>query len=119
MIGQTTNPTGTDRTQTLCDILSERLRQEVKFPEQHLPNVQTPYQPRFVAGAMAARQWVDSSAQHGRLSWTDVLVEEVAEAIDEAEAGRVDALRVELIQVAAVCVRWVEDIDRADREPVA
>jgi hypothetical protein len=40
--------------------------------------------------------------------WSVILLEEVWEAI---EAGTLPKLRAELIQVAAVCWAWIEQID--------
>jgi hypothetical protein len=48
-------------------------------------------------------------AAHGEVTWLDILLEEVAEAFAESDLVK---LRTELIQVAAVAVRWVEAIDR-------
>jgi len=45
----------------------------------------------------------------GNLSWTHILVEEVAEAIAEPDESK---RRVELIQCIAVLVSWIESIDR-------
>ena len=45
----------------------------------------------------------------GTVSWEQILTEEWAEALAESDP---DALRSELIQVAAVAVKWVEAIDR-------
>jgi hypothetical protein len=42
-------------------------------------------------------------------TWAKVLAEEVAEAIAEVDD---DPLRRELVQVAAVAVAWVQDLDR-------
>ena len=47
-------------------------------------------------------------ARHGRPTWMHLVREEVAEAFQETTAER---LREELIQVAALCVSWVEKID--------
>ncbi|MFF0295572.1 hypothetical protein ACFYST_06175 [Kitasatospora sp. NPDC004614] len=44
-----------------------------------------------------------------RLDWTGILLEEVYEAVAEADPAK---LRAELIQVAAVCAAWVHDLDR-------
>jgi hypothetical protein len=41
--------------------------------------------------------------------WETILLEEVSEALYEPDVAK---LREELIQVAAVCAAWVEDIDR-------
>ena len=47
-------------------------------------------------------------AAHGKVSWRDILFEEVAEAFAEKD---VDALRIELRQVGAVAAAWIEDIE--------
>ena len=47
----------------------------------------------------------------GEGTWADILREEYFEALAETDPAR---LRVELIQVAAVAVAWVEAIDRAE-----
>lgn len=44
----------------------------------------------------------------GRPTWTRLIREEVAEAFQEKDPTR---LREELLQVAALCVSWVEKID--------
>jgi len=52
--------------------------------------------------------------------WLEILMEEVGEARDvavagpELDSGTRDALRVELVQVAAVAVAWLEDLDRRE-----
>jgi hypothetical protein len=50
------------------------------------------------------------------LSWTDILLEEVGEARDEARSKNLMLLRKELIQVAAVAASWIEAIDRGMQE---
>lgn len=54
----------------------------------------------------------DEKAKKGLVSWLDIFLEEVYEAVDEAKAGNLDKLRTELIQCAAVAVSWAESIDR-------
>ena len=49
-----------------------------------------------------------AKAKAGTLTWKDILLEEVYEACAESDRQR---LRAELVQVAAVCVSWIEDID--------
>lgn len=44
-------------------------------------------------------------------TWASVLLEEVFEALCEYDP---EALRTELVQVAAVAVKWVEHIDRGE-----
>lgn len=100
------------------DIAAERARQEAKFPDQHLPNGTGPDWPilgvphNFWCGdaAETAKRLADTAAHHGTLTWHHVLNEEFREAAAEADPAK---LRVELIQVAAVCVRWLEDLERA------
>lgn len=43
------------------------------------------------------------------MSWDLILLEEVYEALAESNRER---LRQELVQVAAVCIAWIEAIDR-------
>lgn len=47
-----------------------------------------------------------------RLTWAHILDEEIAEALAEPEGS--EALRTELIQVAAVAIAWVENLDRGN-----
>ncbi|MBS1771132.1 MAG: hypothetical protein JSS77_15895 [Acidobacteria bacterium] len=51
--------------------------------------------------------------KNGVLSFADVLMEEVSEAMDAESAVE---LRAELIQVAAVAVKWIESLDKQDEE---
>jgi hypothetical protein len=98
-------------------IVDERGRQHQKWGEQNHPdavafaNQFTPL-PRLVASSLDARMVCDKRHEKGHGSWLDILIEEVAEAADEAYEGNVEALRTELVQVAAVAVAWVEAIDR-------
>lgn len=62
-----------------------------------------------IISADRARTTTDVAHERGTLSWGDVLLEEVCEAFEETED--VDALRTELIQCAAVILRWVISID--------
>jgi hypothetical protein len=47
-------------------------------------------------------------AREGITAWDGVLLEEVFEALAETDPAK---LRTELVQVAAVIVNWLEDID--------
>ena len=85
----------------------ERNRQEEKFPNQHLPNGTSHL--AFDELENFARLAVDQAVDDGSLTWLHVLAEEYYEACAEEDPA---ALREELIQVAAVAVRWIEDIDR-------
>lgn len=50
---------------------------------------------------------------HAHTAWDGVLLEEVYEALAEADPAR---LRAELVQIAAVCQAWVHDLDRRSTE---
>lgn len=89
----------------LRDIGDERDRQNRKFPDQVLPDGTRHL---MKATADAVRKQTEVFAKDGILTWRDVLAEEVAEAFAEEDPER---LRKELVQVAAVAARWVEDID--------
>lgn len=111
----------------LHDIRAERQRQEAKFPNQRLPDIVVPEKIRVMTGtARASRAAVlhgipsedvakaayEQQVRENRASWLDVLIEEVAETVRPAVDGDLEKLREELVQVAAVAVRQIEDIDR-------
>jgi len=52
----------------------------------------------------------DDSAVYGDVSWADVLLEEVYEALAEDDLAK---LQVELVQVAAVALAWWEQLELA------
>jgi hypothetical protein len=82
----------------------------VKFPDQHIPSF--PDKMDFEHAAKerdAAQELTDRCHEKGLVTWWHVLREEVCEAFAEADPER---LRDELIQVAAMAIRWVEDLDR-------
>jgi hypothetical protein len=57
----------------------------------------------------AMRDRYEAARAQGRHTWALALLEEVAEALDETDP---DALRAELVQVAAVALRWIDALDR-------
>lgn len=91
----------------LSDITAERKRQDAKWGEQNWPDGTGA--PIWEAEAAAAKSATDANAQNGSVTYGDILIEEVYEAMAESDAAN---LREELIQVAAVAVAWVEKIDR-------
>lgn len=111
--------------EVLAEVHDERQRQEDKWGEQNHPSiadelldhmadaqeVAAHYKIPTAAEAKAACQ---KRADRGLCTYADILIEEVAEAVeaaittDDTEA----ALRAELVQVAAVAVAWIEKIDR-------
>lgn len=79
-----------------------------------------------IIGEQAAKNVCDTAFRLGRGSWAHILIEEVAEAFSAAVGydyakhcatelawdDQLAALRSELVQVAAVAVKWVEHLDR-------
>jgi hypothetical protein len=59
--------------------------------------------------ALQAKSATDEHAKAGTLSYADILVEEIFEALAEEDPAK---LRTELVQCAAVAVAWIEKIDR-------
>jgi len=68
----------------ITDLLAERARQDAKWGPRATP------------------------------TWSHILSEEHSEAVEAAVRGNTSALREELIQVAAVAMAWVEDLDRRE-----
>lgn len=56
-----------------------------------------------------ARNSCDRATREGRLTWAHILDEEAAEALAETDKER---LYIELTQVAAVAVAWLEKLRR-------
>lgn len=90
----------------LGQVAAERKRLDAKFPDQTLPDGTGD---QFVARANLNRAACDFAAAIGELTWMHILEEEVAEALAEVDEAK---LRTELVQVASVACRWIEDIDR-------
>lgn len=103
-------------TPELCEVLNEKARAEEKFGLQlGLPDGTAATEWDRPAVDML-RDQVDRHAKDGTLTWREILTEEIAEAFAEQDPER---LRTELIQVAAVALRWVDAIDaRAPRVDV-
>lgn len=94
----------------LAEVLGERRRQDAKWGEQNHPDGTGRYGDKFAA--VEARKICDAASGDGSLTYRDILREEVAEAFAESDPAK---LRAELIQVAAVCMQWVEKLDREAR----
>lgn len=93
----------------LHEVALERERQDVKWGQQNHPNV---FHRPLIPAADKARRACDVRHELGEGSYADIVVEELAEACDEALAGNVANLREELVQTAACVVAWIEAIDR-------
>lgn len=115
----------------VSEVAEERARQDEKWGEQNHPDGWTaPFALMMEQGldvrddALATeladifRARADALAEQGIITWADILLEEVFEALGEAGAPVRDPsrLRGELIQVAAVAVAWVEAIDRRQEQ---
>lgn len=95
----------------LEDVAEERRKQHLKWGKQNHPDGTADELHNRDTRAMA-QTICDDHARDGRLTYADILTEELAEVLCETEAAK---LRAELIQVAAVAVAWVEAIDRRGR----
>ncbi len=95
-------------TNVLQEVLNERARQNQKWGEQNWPfALATKYGPI----AETAKKNCDNAHKAGKLTWNEILTEEVMEAFAESSSRK---KREELIQVAAVAVAMIECIDRRD-----
>ena len=94
----------------LVQVAAERLRQDERWGEQNHPDG-TGTARSVVADVAAdhARNACEVAFATGNGTWRHILLEEVYEALAEADPQK---LRTELIQVAAVATAWVEAIDR-------
>jgi hypothetical protein len=89
------------------EIADERQRQDAMWgPQNHLDG--TGGREREHLASMA-RHYCNTNFKQGSGTWRDILNEETCEAFAESDPLK---LRRELVQVAAVCVAWLEAIDR-------
>jgi len=103
----------------LKEVAAERERQEAKWGQQNhhdgtgpltlFLGARVPEEHTYADIRKRATDLIDWNSSAGRLSYADIFVEEVFEALAESDQNR---LREELIQCAAVAVAWVEKIDR-------
>jgi hypothetical protein len=111
----------------MSEVAEERARQDVKWGQQNHPLVDrqlvgdvTRMAAAYQVPTSARARWMcQEAARRGEVTWTHILVEELAEFIEDASlhaAGdaraSVASIRRELVQVAAVAVATVEAIDR-------
>ncbi|MEU7894042.1 2'-5' RNA ligase family protein [Nonomuraea sp. NPDC049152] len=89
--------------EVLADVAAERVAQDVMF------GIQDPADgtggPERTAAADHAKAELERAARAGEITWRHILHEEVLEAFAESDPDR---LRAELIQVAAVAVKWAQ-----------
>lgn len=93
------------------ELVKERDRQDEMWGQQDHPNRHGNTGPHFSFAELLedSRALNEQNVAKGENNWTDILLEEVFEALSEPNQSN---LRTELIQVAAVAVAWVEAIDR-------
>ncbi|MFI7637972.1 NUDIX domain-containing protein [Nonomuraea sp. NPDC049400] len=91
----------------LADVAAERAAQDARWGMQILPDGTG--DEGTVAESDRARRETEAAAAEGTLTWRHILAEEVLEAFAETDPER---LRAELIQVAAVAVKWTQALDR-------
>lgn len=60
--------------------------------------------------AELSKAYCEKVRSEGKMTWAHIIDEELAEALAEPAGSK--NLRTELIQVAAVAVAWVENLDR-------
>jgi hypothetical protein len=109
----------------LNDVLMERSRQDEKWGEQNHPDlcpvlmgreggaspqcfaedleIPTRSRAQFLCQQRFARK---------QGTWASIAVEELCEAVESAARQTQPELRKELVQLAAVCVAWIEALDR-------
>lgn len=97
-------------TRVLEDVRAERYRQIAKWGDDSTKDhADGTGRESDAALAEHFKAMTDAADAAGVLTWRDILAEEVAEAFAETDNA---TLRAELVQVAAVAVKWVEAIDR-------
>lgn len=94
--------------------IDERAVQDAKWGESNHPDVpagvKIPCAFFGIPSADAARLFCETAFRAGTGSNAHILLEEVSEAIEAAHDPV--HLRAELVQVAAVAMKWIEQIDR-------
>jgi predicted house-cleaning noncanonical NTP pyrophosphatase (MazG superfamily) len=90
----------------LADIADERAAQDRMWGVQEFPDGTGP---EFAGEADKAKDDCADAWTHGELTWRHVLAEEFYEALAETDPV---PLRNELVQTAAVAVKWIQSLDR-------
>jgi hypothetical protein len=89
----------------LIHVAEERERQRIKWGEQNLPDGTS--SELYRTSARIAREDCERALNEGKLTFEKIMMEEVCEVLAEEDPER---LYEELIQVAAVCVQWAENL---------
>lgn len=86
-----------------------------KVPDTHIGYTAAMHHEMPTAGR--ARSICEAADRDGRLSWTHILLEEFAEAVEAVAlyGDESDEARAEVVQTAAVAVAWLESLDARRR----
>ncbi|WP_222721500.1 nucleoside triphosphate pyrophosphohydrolase [Actinomadura sp. HBU206391] len=93
-------------TDVLGDVTRERAAQDALWGVQEFPDGTGT---EYAADAERAKAACRTAWSEGELTWRHILTEEFLEALAESDPER---LRAELVQTAAVAVKWVQALDR-------
>ena len=98
------------RVDIFCEINLERIRQDRVHPWGGL-NVMMRYKPLeyYTETAMALKEANDFDEEHGEAFIDQLIDEEFHETFAETDPAK---QRIEAVQLAALCVRLIEEIDR-------
>lgn len=104
------------------EIIDERVRQEEKWGEQNHPCLDQTLLNREggctalrmcdeyeIPGEHRAKQLCEDAFIHKKGTYAHIAIEEMSEVVSSFDIHK---RREELIQLAAVCVAWIEKIDR-------
>lgn len=98
-----------------AEMYEERLRQIQKHgPQDDIRDVPVPCAKHtlLIWSEADCKTACDAAFRGGQGSWAHVAIEELAEAIEAPDDAK---RREELIQLATVCMAWVEKIDARQR----
>lgn len=95
----------------LEDVHDERTRQDKRWGTQNHPDGTGLDDWLWSLDPDLQKAENDRAVKRGDLTFADILVEELAEALAETDPVK---LREELVQVAAVAVAWIEKLDREE-----
>lgn len=89
----------------------ERARQDAKWGEQNWPSVSDAFMRSHAAAPDedTVKHWIDACSKDGTLTFAHIAYEEFVEVVHATDDV---ARRAEIVQLAAVCVQWIEAIDR-------
>lgn len=96
-----------DLMSVLLELFQERARQDELWGNQNHPDGTG--QPGDEHVRDVAQQMCRHADAAGRVTWRHILMEEIAEAFAETDPRRI---RTELGQAAAVCIAWIQALDR-------